>query len=196
MSSLDNTAKTISEKCISIPVVSCAGRKGTLTTSDAGTYLKLDGSDYWDVDDGYLHIDGEALASSVGHVWQSTEAEIHAVICKINTLYFAGKIKVDNDLFRIGSRSFNVGLLPLVEMVKSFFSYPEQLMEWISGAPRKWWKYRLSLRKVRFFRREYVETVERMDIPPLGASWQNYYSEGEKWLKEAESLKGGKIYLA
>lgn len=196
MSSLDNTTKTISEKCISIPVISCAGRKGTISTSNAGTYLKLEGSDYWGVDDAYLHIDKEVLSSYCGRDRQATEAELYAAICKINTLYFAEKIKVDNDLFRIGRKLFITGLLSLPEMVKSFISYPEALNDWIAGASRKWWKYRISFKRVRFLKREMVETVERMDCPPLGGSWQNYYADGEKWLKEAEALKGGKIYLA
>lgn len=197
---LEDTTKTISEKCISIPVKSNGGRKGYLITSNAGTYLSMPGSKYWD-DDGYLHIDekrleteypdGQDLPSSN----PTTEAEVRAVICKINTLYFAGTLKVASDFFQLRSHNERIGILSPREMFRSLF-VRKKFFSFLCGGRKKWHDYRISFRHFRFFKYRSIDVAVYMDCPPLGGTWQGYYPEGSNWLQEAADIKGSRIYLA
>jgi hypothetical protein len=195
MGHLDQSSKDICiTSCISIPVISCNGRKGYLVTSNSGTYLRLDGGDYWDVEDAYLHVDFEDRHDSTRKWIPSDEGK--EVIRRVTVLYFAGKLKVASDLFRIGRRVFKVGILSLTEMIKSIFYYKHEIFDMFNqnSKGRVWWKWRINFKNFQFWKLERVEVVDRIGCPPLGGSWQNYFSDSS-WIKEAEQLKGSQIYL-
>lgn len=196
MGHLDQSSKDICiTSCISIPVISCNGRKGYLVTSNSGTYLRLDGGDYWDVEDAYLHVDFEDRHQALKK-WVPSDEE-QEVIRRVIVFYFAGKLKVASDLFRIGGRVFRVGILSLTEMVKSIFYYKHEIFEMFNqnSKGRVWWKWRINFKDFQFWKLERVEVVDRIGCPPLGGSWQNYFSDSS-WLKETEQLKGSQIFLA
>jgi hypothetical protein len=191
---LENTTKTISDRCITIPVITGTGRRGRVTTSNAGTYLQIDGGNHWD-DDGYLHVDLKALPGCCEKEYQPSMVEMQEAICKINTLYFAEKLKVDNDLFRISFRIIITGVLSPIEIIREMIVYWGDVADLFEDTGKKWWKYRLVIKNFRILRRERIEVVKRMDCPPLGGTWQKFYLDNS-WLKEAEALKGNKIYMA
>lgn len=142
---LKDTTNIASVTTVSIPVVTNSGRKGQIVTSDAGSYLKIEGSDFWDVQDGYLHLDMDRHMEYL----YSKYAVIGAVK-KMVVLYFAGKLKIKNSLFT-------------------------KVKKVIGGV-------------------EYDICVP-MDCPPLGGTWQAYFTNND-WIKEAEKIKGDKIYLS
>lgn len=200
---LSESSKNISEKCISIPVLFNSGRKGYIVTSNAGTYINVDGSNFIDLDDGYLHIDEEKLSSNytlfASHFQTSLE-EVKTAISKMNTLYFAGLLKINSNLFTLEYANIIKGFKSFKNIFKDMIVYKikNEIFDFLHNKKKHFWIYRIDFKKFSIFKRETVEIKKKLDCPKFGGSWQDYYSEDEKhtWLKEAEKLKGSKIYLA
>jgi hypothetical protein len=184
-------------KTISIPVITCAGRKGYVTLGNI-TYLELEGSNYWDVDDAYLHIDNERVSNFYddNSSWKPSRNEFQDAVKKICIASFAQKLVIKNDLFRIGRKSVKIGLKNpkriFIDMISVKLSKADALF---FNEKIAWYDYRLKLSKLSILRRETIDVVEYLKCPPLGGSWQQYFTD-KTWLHDAEYIKGNEIYLA
>lgn len=195
---LSESSKNISEKCISIPVMFNSDRKGYIVTSNAGTYITINGSNYVDVNDGYLHIDNEKLLYLYTKNSSTTLEEVKATISKINIFYFAGLLKVSSDLFTLEYKTIIVGFKSIKNIFKDTIVYKSknEIFDFLHNKKKHFWNYRIDFRKFSIFKYNTIEIKKELESPKLGGSWQHYYSENDIWLKEAEMLKGSKIYLA
>ena len=188
--------------CITIPVVSCKGRKGEIVLGSK-TYLQLEGSDYWDIHDAYLHIDCDREKELFGNQWQPTEEEYIAAVKRLCIENFAGKT-VSHELFRISRKAQNVGLKSPVkifhELLAALFPPADPFADLFKGNKRI--KHKISIKNLRYYflsftiyKKETVEVVERHGHIPFGGSWQKYFDDSS-WIAQAEEIKGKKIYLA
>ena len=189
--------------CISIPVLSCKGRKGEIVLGSK-TYLNLEGSDYWDVYDAYLHIDSEREKEVFGNQWQPTKEEYIAAVKRLCIENFAGKT-VSHKLFIISRRAQNISLKSPVrilhEILAALFPPADPFADLFSGEKKRI-KHKISIKNLRYYflsfsiyKKETVEIVERNGHIPFGGSWQKYFDD-TSWIAQAEEIKGKKIYLA
>jgi|GEM_PF-5338604 len=184
------TKKQIAMKTISIPVIFNNGITAIIVCGNE-IYLNMpfQGSRiYYDhAFFGYMHIDEGRESEFFGKDYQPTFEEYQEKIKELNKVYYADKLKIDNPFFILKNIYIKKGLNSLKSILKDILFEDD----FFTGKKN----ISISFKRPKYYRYERLEIGEKLNCPPLGATWQKYYSDNY-WLTEAEELKGDKIFLA
>jgi hypothetical protein len=204
---------------VCIPCVYNSGRKATVRAT-IGRPDVIDiaieterGRPYQIVEDGYLHLNVEFIKKDLetdpnnwatGYRHQDA-LEIIEMVKGINKHYFAGTLTVLSDEKAIVDkyiRRYRSAKEVIHDIISAWRQHNRTLdFEWLFYEVKKpkWWsKFTGKIRHaVTILKKQYerVEMVVPLSDAHLGGTWQEFYSDNS-WLDEAETLKGGRIYLA
>lgn len=170
---------------VTIPVIFNNGKTDTLILGSKWYLSSHSGDRYWEPGTGYMHIDTDRESEFYGKSWQANKEEYENAVKDVVIQYFAGKAKVRSGYFRLKYLTVRKGLRPIKQILHDMFFETSLFGE-------KTVRFKL---RVRWFEKKTYEVKDPMDCPPLGGTFQKYFTDNS-WLKEAEKLKGETIYLA